>query len=421
MVITNEIVDQRLENRSIKRIDDYIKAIIKIHFLCTTCGYVFLSTAQRIFGGGGCPQCANHVKMTNVIIDQKIEKRNIKRISDCIDSKTKMMFGCLMCDHTWENTYNHILSGQGCPQCAGVVQLTNNDVDNRLVGRNIKRLEDYKGSKTKINFQCLNCNHIWNCYPNSLFSGHGCPNCAGNIQLTNDIIDNRLLPRNIIRIDEYISNNIKITFKCNICEHIWKAKPSNVVNGNKTGCPKCAGNARLTNEIVDERIANRPIKRIGQYAGNNTKIDFQCLVCENIWAATPAHIFDGRGCPLCHNTYEEAIYDILSKNNIYFLFHHNIKDIILQSDKRMFVDFYIPNINTIIEYNGRQHYEPVCFGGMPFDEANKIWLTYQLPRDAFVKEFCHNNDISLIVIDGRHYQYDKLEKYFIDQVIVDLK
>ena len=32
-------------------------------------------------------------------------------------------------------------------------------------------------------------------------------------------------------------------------------------------------------------------------------------------------------------------------------------------------DFYIPSLNTIIELNGKQHYEPVIFGDFTHDEA----------------------------------------------------
>ena len=37
--------------------------------------------------------------------------------------------------------------------------------------------ENYKGSKTKINFKCNKCNNIFSATPNSILNGSGCPIC----------------------------------------------------------------------------------------------------------------------------------------------------------------------------------------------------------------------------------------------------
>ena len=37
-------------------------------------------------------------------------------------------------------------------------------------------------------------------------------------------------------------------------------------------------------------------------------------------------------------------------------------------------DFYLPEHNTLIEYQGQQHYNPVRFGGISEDVANKKLL-----------------------------------------------
>ena len=38
--------------------------------------------------------------------------------------------------------------------------------------------------------------------------------------------------------DKYVNAHTKLTWKCNVCNEIWEARPANV----KTGycCPKCA-------------------------------------------------------------------------------------------------------------------------------------------------------------------------------------
>lgn len=55
-------------------------------------------------------------------------------------------------------------------------------------------------------------------------------------------------------------------------------------------------------------------------------------------------------------------------------------------------DFYIPDANTCIEYNGQQHYTPVeYYGGVSGFE-------YRKTNDEIKRRYCSDNGISLIVI-----------------------
>lgn len=70
-------------------------------------------------------------------------------------------------------------------------------------------------------------------------------------------------------------------------------------------------------------------------------------------------------------------------------------------------------MNLIIEYNGGQHYKPVCFGGCSLDDA-KINFEYQQIRDQQMREYCVENNINLLEIDGRKYANIKLIDYLYD-------
>lgn len=98
-------------------------------------------------------------------------------------------------------------------------KLTNENIDRRLV--NIKRLEDHINCNYKISFQCLvdDCNHIWQATTGNILSGRGCPKCAGLLPLTNEIVDQKLLFRNIKRIGNITNNHISTEFMCEICHH----------------------------------------------------------------------------------------------------------------------------------------------------------------------------------------------------------
>jgi len=78
------------------------------------------------------------------------------------------------------------------------------------------------------------------------------------------------------------------------------------------------------------------------------------------------------------------------------------EDVIVDGKKiqsKVIIDFYfIKNgINYFIEYNGKQHYEPIRrFGG------KKAFIKRQ-KRDQWVREWCKSNNYVLIEIDGREF------------------
>lgn len=81
-------------------------------------------------------------------------------------------------------------------------------------------------------------------------------------------------------------------------------------------------------------------------------------------------------------------------NNKNKIFIEKVK--VLHGDK---FDFYLPNKNICIEYNGIQHYESVIrFGG------EKIFRIQQI-KDKIKSDFCNTNDIKLEIIKYS----DKLE------------
>lgn len=190
-------------------------------------------------------------------------------------------------------------------------KLNNEEVDFRLIGRNIKRLDDINGSLKKIHWQCeiQNCNHIWLATSSDILNHKtGCPKCVGLVKLTNEEVDLILISRNIKRLDNITNGNNKTKRKweCLIenCKYIWVSTLCNIVN-NKSGCIQCAKQVELTNEIVDQRLKDniRSIKRIGDIIDTRTKIDWECLICLYIWFAAPQDVLGNKktGCPKCAN------------------------------------------------------------------------------------------------------------------------
>lgn len=107
------------------------------------------------------------------------------------------------------------------------------------VNPNIKVLEEYKNDSTKIEVQCIICNHKWKTRPNTLIRGHGCPYCANNIRKTTDQFIKEMKEYNLYIevIGEYKTALTPIKVKCKICGNEWEAKPNRLLQGAQ--CMNC--------------------------------------------------------------------------------------------------------------------------------------------------------------------------------------
>lgn len=359
--------------------------------------------------------------LTNEEVDRQVKNADKKaiRISNYIGRKKKIEWKCPDCNNIWLASLDCIMASKyGCPNCYGNTKLTNADVDKIIEGRPVKRLASIDGNKNKIPWQCLveGCGFVWEACPSSIYNvKSGCPNCAGLVKLDNNIVDERIKDRPLKRIGNYINLHTKILWQCLMCNNIWNTTPANIIHNNR-GCPKCANNIKYSNEEIDAKTEPLKIKRMEDYNGANKKIKWLHTECNFEWLAKPDHIINSKsGCPKCKNSNEKLIYNILIENNIPFEYHKKLKDFGIDCPNYI-VDYYITSINLIIEYNGEQHYEAVKFGGISQEEAQKK-LEKQTKRDLKVDELCSNSNINIIWIDGRKYKGEKLKKYLLDTII----
>jgi len=283
----------------------------------------------------------------------------------------------------------------------GKPKLNNNIIDERLKNSNFKRVSNYITNKIPIELECLiHSNFKWSVRPDHLFTRkQSCPKCSKQERYSNELLDEKMKGRNIKRVGNCLNNRDKIEFECNIDGYKWKASPSSIINSN-SGCPMCYGNIKLTNEDIDNKLINRNIERIGDITNksNKEKIEWKCLICNNIWIAGSSSIINRkRGCPLCKFKNERKVKNMIIDNVIYSYFKHQK---IIWIGKRFFrVDFYIEKdgVKYIIEYNGEQHYRPIRFSGIS-KEKSIVNFYKQIYRDNLIIDYCKLNNITLIEI-----------------------
>jgi hypothetical protein len=306
-------------------------------------------------------------------------------------------------------------------------RLTNEIIDLRLIGRNIERIDNYIDKRTPIHFKCLidNCGHIWLAAPGNVAGGNrtGCPKCANQIELTREEVERRIVGKPFVLLDDIKGRRCRPRFQCltTECAYIWRPWLGHILYDND-GCPKCNGGYKLTNEEVDKRLGGRNIRRLDDYEGIMVPIRFECLSCFHIWTTAPGHIINGgSGCHECAlGDNEKLVGEILREYGIIFERHPRIECLREGQLYRMYPDFYISSLNVYIEYNGPQHYQPVRFGNIDWEQAEAKFIAQQT-RDCLFQNYCDDNNIRLIWIDGRKYTFSNLRKYIIETVIPLLK
>lgn len=237
-------------NSDIEILGDYINNKTKIQCRCNVDNYEWEASPNNLLQGEGCPQCS---------------RRKL------IEAKT----------------------------------LTNNEFLKRLhsISPTITPLEKYIHGKKKIKFICHECNYVWETTPSAILSGTGCPRCAGNISFTTDSFMNELkgiLP-NIQILDEYSNSHTKIKCQCRQCGKTFTKTPYLLLKGS--GCSYCDAKHKFRDHeefVKDLNNINPKIKILGNFTTTKDKILVQCLDCGKEWYSTPNMLLQGNGCRDCY-------------------------------------------------------------------------------------------------------------------------
>ena len=198
------------------------------------------------------------------------------------------------------------------------------------------------------------------------------------------------------------SMNQKVILICNNCGLEFETQPSKHIR-KKNGCPHCnrikAGKSHAWTKEKFIEEANKIHHNAYDYTesiyiDSYTPLKIRCKEHnEYFWVSPSNHIHSKQGCPLCRGSISKGEQDIkifLEENNIKYFSQftfENCKDI-----NPLPFDFYLPDYNCCIEYQGKQHFKPVeKWGGI------KNLETYQ-KHDQIKKDYCNKENITLIEI-----------------------
>lgn len=200
----------------------------------------------------------------------------------------------------------------------------------------------------------------------------------------------------------YINNKQKVIIQCPIHDEFNQEAGSHL-KGN--GCPKCSGRGLTTHEYIlkaKELHGNKYDYSLIDYKGSFKKIRLICPTHGEFEQSSDKHI-KGHGCLLCKESKgEKQIRIFLDKLNIKFNQQHKFKKCLDRN--QLPFDFYLPEFNTCIEFDGRQHYEPIDRWG------GEIGFLDQQKKDKIKNIYCLDNSITLVRISYKENIKDKLNE-----------
>lgn len=283
----------------------------------------------------------------------------------------------------------------------------------------IEILGTYEGAFIKIKCKCKVCGHEWTTKANNLLQGQGCPQCKKNVQTKTQeefTAELKQINPNIVILGEYISAKTKVKCRCTVCGHEWKVTPNNLLR--ERGCPKCAGKAKPTQEEFINKLyrINPDIEVLGTYINRNTKVECKCKIYEHEWKATPGNLLSGRGCPKCNiSRGEKRITQYLDNLGINYIYDKRyFKDLYSTSGTLLRPDFIIPSLKIWIEFDGRQHFEPVDFTSKWNEQQLQEQFKIVQQNDQIKNQYAKDNNWTLIRIPFT--EYDNIEQILAEYI-----
>jgi hypothetical protein len=392
-------------------------------------------------------------KRFDEILDEWDEKRNGDPKNYSVGSGKKVFWVCRKnpCGcHKWRTTlYSRTGTRKtGCPYCKSRRLCPHNNFlavypilcEEWNYGMNQLSPENYSiSSHKKVFWKCKKENtcecHVWSATINSRTSTgkSGCPFCKGKklcphnnlLAIHPELCKEWHYDKNPFPPESYSpSSGKKIFWKCqkeNTCEcHVWYTSVAHRTETRGRGCPYCKSNRVCThnnlltnyptlckewdyekNILTPEKCTQRSNKRVWWFCLTNPQHKWKTIISGRT-SKSP------RGCPMCNfSKGESAISNYLTSHKIEFVAQKKFDDCIAK--KRLPFDFYLSEYNTLIEFDGVQHFE-----NRNFFHKGRETFENRVYKDKLKLQFCLENKITLLRIA---YEEIDIVNFILDVVI----
>ena len=352
---------------------EYTGSKNKSILICNSCKTEFLTTPTNNLQGNGCKKC-NDLKRGREYVKNLLYKihPNWKfNLDKYQNRKDDIEFFCEN-NHKSMGKLNHISNLEKCIICDKTER-----INNKI------KIINYK-SDSEIEYECKNCSDIFTKSLRTLLKEKECRSCK--------IISKSKLVNPEIKI-------IKLSGSIASClcdkDHEYEQDIRNLLDGK--GCRKCYENeVKISLEEIKNKIAeihgdSYVYSDINLVKNIKSKISISCKK-RHIFNQKLSNHLQGKGCPICKESFgERMISKILEDMKIKFDKQFKFKDCKFKNELKF--DFFLPEMDCCIEYDGIQHFKPIDrFGGKEEFEKVKI-------KDKIKDGYCRKNNIHLIRIN----------------------
>lgn len=372
-------------------------------------GHEFYQIPYKHIFDAKCPYCAG--TMLKTFDDFKEENKKVHGDEDLslVEFKnysTPVAFVCHKIDEItgkehgvyWQKPITH-LKGSGCPKCSGVYSPTMPELIEKfnIVHNNLYTYLDkeYLGYNMQIHAICKEHGEF-EINLQSHLKGKGCPYCGKSVIPKHDFNTFRKMAQ-IVHGDKYIYKEENFEIPGNpkktgiICKEHGLFIQDKSLHLQGHGCPHCSGNARINTEQFKNKV-----RKIYGDLYDLSEVDYKnaktpvTLICpkHGKFKKDPYSLLRGSGCPHCSQSkLEESVEKWLNENNIKFEREYRYPEL-----GHLRYDFFIEDINLLIECQGGQHFDNCEF----FDKYDNFEA--RLTRDFKKYNFAKDNDIGLFYL-----------------------
>lgn len=406
---------------------EYITIICKIHG-------EFKQLARAHLQGSGCRECFNDtIKLSQEEIIRRFkkvhgDKYNYSKVKYSLISE-KVCIICLKHGEFWQTPQSH-LAGCGCNLCGQIASKESKYKDKNSAIEKAKLVHGDKYDYSEVKYTVLQdivtiiCpihGEFKQVFKNHLH-GNGCSKCNRSKPKYNKrlSIENFIQRSNKIHNYKYdysktvyINSNIPICIICPEHGEFWQTP---TVHLQGSGCKKCSfklvGDLKRLNteEFIKRSYLVHGINKYDyskvKYIKISEKVEIICKKHGSFWQQAQHHL-NGTGCPLCNESKNELkIRNFLDNQLIKYTTQEWFKNTENpcknpKTNCRLPFDFYLPEYNLCIEYDGEAHYIPIkYFGG-------KKTLEDQQRRDSIKNQYCKDNGIRLLRIPYWNLDYEE--------------
>jgi len=217
----------------------------------------------------------------------------------------------------------------------------------------------------------------------------------------------------------YVKNSEEI---CIICPEHGEFLQRPDVHLRGMGCRKCFEISRTHNrDIFIERAVQIHRNKYNyskvEYKNNYTKVSVFCNTHKEYFLVSPnKHLSKKCGCPVCRESKgEDTVKLFLDQHNISYVRQHHFNKMCKnpRTNKPLKFDFYLPNYNMCIEFDGIHHFSESVgrFIGSYKHVITQEEYDDASFRDAIKDQYCKINNIYLLRIKYDQNINDALSEY----------